>query len=414
MSTLPGFCNPNFRGGEILGPIYDGDEVILLLEDDNRTLYYLDLSCANSNNPDVGTTVYARDFGTSFPPVNQLPTFTMRYVGTQTTTISVSTTNPQTNPGLPYVMFLLNNNSAVQQNISGCASSTSGIQRGSGLGLLSFPDSTQSQLYLIPGTPAPLKLTITGSEALPWWPASKQTFQRNIEGVNYVLALAGLAYNFESIRIVNGMSTSIPVVLASGPDTITNPLKTFYIVPTSFVEGTASATGNSSCTGKQLTGNEAIQTGICAIGCQGDTPRPGFRCSTSQPSSTTSQPSSTTSQTGGLDCTQTCTYAFTDELDAQTGCFYSYCTSSDDFCGSGMCKSGCSQNVPQISICSLTDNRYQCQDFLRLTPEQEIIDLLGAFSPTTVAIFVGALVLIVLGVVLYVIYAWTTKYNQGS
>jgi len=404
---------------EILGPIYDGDEVIIgvttttISPNSNPTLSYLCVT-PSSVKGNENTYIKSCSFDNVFDP-NALPRYKIHFLSPD----PLGSDNP-------YVFFTLNNAKTIKANcpqqFSGlsCESGITNINP-AGLGVTTYPEETISGYpesespkasFLYPGAPAPIQLVPADGTTTSWFPLTNKP--RQPRNANYVLALSNVPYFMNSILEGNPVK-KVNTIAALGNTIKCTPNRNtesgcetqYYIIPTKFFESNSARIKKSTeadlCKNCELTmGPSAILGALCSIGCNPNINAGQFCCSGKCKSEQ-------------LDCTKVCKYGFTDEKDCLDNCFYDYCRAGRQ-CG-GDCKSSCAK---QGDICMLDKNdEYKCVPLS--LPRSEVAGV-GGEDPgthsedkgliTTEIVGIAILALFLIGFVIFVIREWAKAYNE--
>ena len=391
---------------EILGPIYDGDEVIIGVtykEGSSTTLGFLYVQPnpvgANENN----------FFGVSggsilFTPEN-VPRFKINFLS-----------EDRSGSNNPYVFFTMANRKEI---MDGCPKKGGTCKNGignisnSGIGVTSYsaetfigyPSGPTKESFLYPGPPAPIQL-MAADGTTPWFPLTSNP-REPLRG-DYVLALSNVPYYMnaivegrraEKVNVIASLSTDV-IQCTTGPG-VTCETK-YYIIPTSYFESNSArikdVSGASLCKAcAPASGTSAILGAFCSVGCNPQLNHGQFCCSGK-------------CSEDQIDCTKVCKYGFTDKNECNDNCFYDYCT------GGRQCDEDCKSSCPkQTSVCTLTNDTYSCVPLSipgngGLTGPQGNNTGLTTTEITTIAV----LALFIIGLVIFVIYAWGTAYNKTT
>lgn len=385
---------------EIIGPIFDGDEVIIAptfeftINGETKTsLGYLDIANTNPVGKEDNFYVINSNEDQPFNP-KTVPRFKIHFLSKDP--------NGGNNP---YVFFVLNNPKEVHLSCN-CTSGITNIPF-AGIGVTSYPPTITPQTpqfdtddpkvkFIYPGPPAPIQL-IAANGATPWFPMTDNP--KNPTSANYALALSNVPYTmnavvegerFENINTIASIDAiNLRCTPGRGPGGCKKQI--YYIIPTKFFEST---TGSSLCKAcVETSNNDAALGAFCSVGCQfakNNNINTFFCCDGD-------------CNGEGLDCSNVCKYGFTDKKDCTDNCFYQYCKAGQHC--NGDCKSSC-QN--QTDICTLKDNTYSCIP-LPIPPVINALDL-----STTEIVVIAIIALFIIALVIYVIYAWATEYNKPT
>jgi len=403
---------------EILGPIYDGDEVIIGATNilgSKLTLSYLNIhptSVGGKENTYITTGVIE-----TFDP-NTVPRYKINFLSED--------------PGgssNPYVFFTLTNAAQImancpkenssKENSLTCKSGIGNIPN-AGIGVTTYPNenvqgypaSTNPKAsFLYPGPPAPIQLMAVDGTT-PWFPLTSNPRQPKIG--KYVVALSNVPYYMNAILEGEPMEKVNTIASLNGGETIEcTPNSTtpsgcetqYYIIPTTFLESNSGRIKNTTeaalCKNCEPTaGPSAILSAFCSIGCNPKINAGQFWCSGKR------------NNIDQLDCTKVCKYGFTDKNDCNDNCFYDYCRGGRQC--DGDCKSSCSKKT---DICTLEKNEmYTCVPISLpgSTEEDPGTQPDDAGLTTTEIVGIAVVALFIVGLIIFVIYEWGTAYNKTT
>ena len=389
---------------EVLGPILDGDEVIIGVTFEVGTTTeetaFGFLNVVSTTIDKEENNFYVLNGAGNFDP-KTVPRFTINFLS-----------DDPSGGNNPYVFFTLNNGKDVRASC-GC---TSGITNISfpGIGVTSYPQTSAAANYpsfsssnpkvkfLYPGPAAPIQL-IANDGTTPWFPLTNDP--KEPRNGKYVLALSNVPYTmnaivegqkFDDVNIIASLvGVDIECTLGSGPGGCKKQI--YYIIPTKFFESSSGSTLCKAC--EENSGEDAILGSFCSVGCgtfsKTSSPMFNFCCSGN-------------CEISELDCTKVCKYGFTNKNDCTDKCFYDYCTLGKQC--SGDCKSSC----PSLtSICTLKGTTYTCIPLTipgSGTGPNGNNDTVGLSSTEIIVIMIISV--FVFGLIIYVIYAWGTEYNK--
>jgi len=406
-------CKP--ANPQILGPILEGDEVIIAATSgppDNRVFGFLRPALTGeSPNPFtifrvVDANNITTDNGTQI--ANEVPKYQIWYFSD-----SLST-NPN-----PFVFFTLSNENAVNKGAL-CGGECDGVVPKPGDGLpfpgisatyypsvATIPPDTR---YLAPGSPTPLQLVPTNNERT-WFPLTVPTIG-DPDNVKYVLALSNVEYTINAFiagNIYQNVALSANFESRSSGDirvpTVTNLAtdngsQKYYLIPTRYFSSNRGVgVSNTLCKDCEKS-NDGGLGAFCSLGCRISTIDPNVDAGICCDSSCTNG--------NGLDCTKVCQYGFTSKTDCRDACFYRYCKNNEPACN-GDCKSPCSPTGTFANItetCTLTGAQFVCMSATGATGTNLPL------TSTDIAIIILATV-IILSIIFYVIYAFSTNYSKG-
>nr|QBK91816.1 MAG: hypothetical protein LCPAC304_01540 [Pithovirus LCPAC304] len=410
--------------GEIIGPILDGDEVIIAGEFPVEvgigftTLRFLTAEFfRTANAPTEGFSAFrwksAVSAASSTKIIDSVPRFTIHYLANDP--------NPDTSN--PLVFFTLNNNKAVNEG-GDCQGRCVGVVSKTdppdlvfpGIAATFYPPAStippvkSTQRYLAPGAPSPLQLIATGGVEgeRSWFPLTLPAGQPPQDS-KYVLALSNVAYTMNAV-IAETQYKDVGVVkdffqeqIFPGPPTLFKTVaipvsdkQFYYIIPTKYFTSTQGpdTKGCEDCKANTDGGLGAF----CSVGCTVSTITNNFGgngiCCEEE-----------CIMMGGLDCTQVCKFGFTQADDCKEECFYNYCTLKEASC-SGDCKSSCPKNKIGVitEVCILGEMGYACQTGTGGPPLDQ------GLTTTEIAIIAIAAAFVT-GLIIYAIYVFGTEYN---
>lgn len=274
--------------------------------------------------------------------------------------------------------------------------------------LASSNSATAKNRYLVPGAPVPLQLIPVGGEG-SWFPQTYPLPPAPSESGKFALALSNVPYTINAV--VGGesytdvsISTFFPFEAQDGAFLENTSPQQIYIIPTKYFSSNRGAelTAGASCPDCAANPDEGWGA-FCSIAC-----RPQFRAGSNQ----TPRGSSYDCDRGGSanSCFGSCKYGFTQLDECKDGCFYRYCKSGEPRCN-GDCKSPCAPTGPFMvtdNVCVLKDGSYGCVIAKSVTGTNG--DVLTSTEIAVIAIVSAVL----LGIVIYVIYAWASEYNKAS
>ncbi len=400
-STLP---------GEIIGPILDGDEVIIAGEFPVqvgstflRSLRFLTAKLVET--PLGGTKAFSAfqwtsgsSAASSTEIADSVPRFIIHYLANDP--------NPSTNN--PLIFFQLNNGAAVKDG-GDCQGSCLGMTSQTNLvfpGIEAtfyptdadvIPPVKSTQRYLAPGAPSPLQL-ISTKEERSWFPLTLPATKTPRDS-KYVLALSNVGYTMNAV-IAGTKYNDVGVVKTFSPTFLTTAIpvsdkQIYYIIPTKYLTSTQGPdkVGCEACKANTDGGLGAF----CSVGCTVSTvPNNGNEdsiCCKNCPVG------------GELDCAGVCKFGFTQADDCEEGCFYNYCTTKQPSC-SGDCKSSCPEsNFGVITdVCVLGEAGYACQTGPSPTGAAQRL------TTTEIAIIAIAAIFVT-GLIIYTIYVFGSEYH---
>jgi hypothetical protein len=399
---------------QILGPILDGDEVIIAVRTSAGRIRIVDLFCDVGRNIDYFILDNPNLFGETLTPRFNVNFFSPDNEGSKN----------------PYVFFTIANSNEIPGSC--VATKPSSQVPFPGIGLTQYPgfirctgsgnnvtcntispnsDGTGTYFASV-GTPAPFQLVSTEG-VTPWFPELIPPFSNNL-----VLALSGVRYRMRSIvdgKIIDNIQFPIDI----GTETIDCitiegggcASQEIILIPTRFYE---SQVGSNLCSNCELNRN-AAKNALCALSCSGRFDATENVCcpNDSERSRGFERDSlgiitSSTCPSDNLDCRNLCIFGFTQASDCNDGVFYDYCTSGKTC--SGNCKSDCDGFA---EVCRLTDTQtFKC---MAISPT-------GTTGPTgtnnpfnlssTEIIIIATISLILLSVVIYVVFAWSDNISK--
>lgn len=416
-------CKPSST--QVIGPILDGDEVIIGVVNPDGSLGYLSAAetisffgtvFVNRGSTEVINGQDATALG------GTIPRFQIHFLANDPSNPSFEDPSGNNNP---LVFFTLTNGKSVQ---SRCGSQCSGLAPATnlespGLSATYFRPcremfvgservcvdnkATTSDRYLSPGAPVPIQLIAVNGER-SWFPL---TLPENVppDQGKYVLALSNIPYTmnaiiggrrFDNIAVAEDFVFDPMDFFFSGVLLTTTKPQEYYIIPTKYLTsnlGVSMGGGCADCAANTDGGLGAL----CSIGCrlpQSSNPAAKYCCS------------GTCRSGDGLDCTKACKYGFTQEDDCKARCFYNYCKTTEPSC-SGDCKSTC----PTVTafdlvggVCTLGSTGYFCESRTgTIGPDDD------GLTTTEIAIIIIIAAFIV-AVIIYVLYTWGTAYNADS
>jgi len=417
-------CKPSST--QVIGPILDGEEVIIGVVNPDGSLGYLsaaeNLSFFGTvflNRPDE---VISQD-ATALP--DTIPKFQINFLANDPDNPTFSDPSGNNNP---LVFFTLTNGKKLQSRCGDCDGLTS-------VKNLEFPGlsvtyyrpcreaivrnqrlcvdnkATDSDRYLSPGAPVPIQLVAVNGER-SWFPLTlPEDVPPSDPNAKYVLALSNIPYRMNAI--IGGRTfTNIAVpdeyvipqgrsIFEYGVELTTEKPQEYYIIPTKFFTSNLGASMGGGCTDCAANTDGGLGA-LCSIGCrlpQSSGPGGRYCCS------------GRCRDGDGLDCTKVCKYGFTQEDDCKDRCFYNYCKTTESPCN-GDCKSTC----PTVTafdlvggVCTLGSNGYFCESRTgTIGPDN------GNGLTTTEIAAIIIVAAFIAAVIIYVLYAWGTAYNADS
>lgn len=407
-------CKP--QSPQVLGPILDGDDVIIgVVGLDGKSFGPLVPVLVNSF---LGT-IFTMGSPSDIAPVNgkispDIPTFQINYLAPD-----------PANSGAdhPIVFFTITNQAQAKsgciKNFNSCVgltSTTSVPYPGISLspmkpcnncpGGVALNKATSKNRYLVPGAPVPLQLIPVNGER-SWFPQTYPLPPAPTESGKFALALSNVAYTINAV--VGGKSYKDVSISSFFPGNLqfnnlqngafleNTSAQQIYIIPTKYFSNNQGSelSAGSSC-GDCIVNPDEGWGAFCSIACRPQF-RNGYNCEDR-------------SGVGSANnCFGSCKYGFTQLDECKDGCFYRYCKSGESRC-KGDCKSPCAPTgafMVTDDVCVLDNGNYSCVISESMTgPNKNVL------TSTEIAI-TATISIVLLGIVIYVIYAWVSEYNKG-
>lgn len=428
-------CNP--QSPQVLGPILDGDEVII-------GVVGLD---GKSFGPLVPAplitflgTIFTMGISSDIDPVNgkisdEIPKFRINYLAEDSSTsgannplVFFTTSNPaQAKAGC------VKKSTLSSQICTGLTNTTSVPNPGISVssikmcnncpGEISSNKATSENRYLVPGAPVPLQLIPVNGER-SWFPQTYPLPPAPSNSGKFALALSNVAYTINAIvggKIYKNVSIStfFPGLLGTtrqpqnGAFLENTNSQQIYIIPTKYFSsnrGSELSVGSncSDCIANPDEGWGAF----CSIAC-----RPQFKNGSSLSGDFSYNCNSARGSGSSNNCYGSCKYGFTQKQECKDRCFYKYCKSGKPRCN-GDCKSPCGPTGPFMvtdSVCVLDNGIYGCVVSTGTTGSNENNGNNGNNGEIFSSIEIGIIVIVsslLLGIVIYVIYLWSSEYNK--
>jgi len=422
-------CKPSST--QVIGPILEGDEVIIGVVNPDGSLGYL--GAKEEEAPLFGTAFISQDSTKAILDrdntmlLDSIPRFQINFLANDPSYPSFNDPSGNNNP---LVFFTLTNGEEVRSRCSNCKGliPVQKVLEAPGLSVTNYRTcrqfdplgsserlcvdnkATKSNRYLSPGAPVPIQLIAVNGER-SWFPLTlPENLPPSDPNAHFVLALSNIPYRMNAFiggRCFTNIAVAeefFPLTTQSGE---TNPnygvfLSTekpqeYYIIPTKYFTsnlGVSMGGGCADCAANKDGGLGAL----CSIGCrlpQSSNSEGKYCCS------------GTCRSSDGLDCTKVCKYGFTQEDDCKDRCFYNYCKITEAPCN-GDCKSTC----PTVTafdlvegVCTLGPNGYFCESRTgTIGPDNKGLTTTEIVAIIIIAAFIAA-------IIIYVLYAWGSAYN---